>query len=172
VQISWVAPNDQGSEILKYKIYIQKNDLSFTEDLTYCNGADQTVIDATSCLIPISELISSLYNLPWGSEIKAKLIARNAYGDSEESDVGGSAVILTNPDKPLNVVEVYSERTATSLGVSWDEGSQNGGSPVIDYTVSYAEGVDGTFSVLQSGVLDTTFTAVSLSPGVTYLFKV
>jgi hypothetical protein len=53
------------------------------------------------------------------------------------SKAGNGAVILTNPDAPLNLAENYSERKATSLGLSWSLGVQDGGSPVLDFIISF-----------------------------------
>jgi hypothetical protein len=77
--------------------------------------------------------------LAWGSDIYAKLIATNFYGDSDLSEAGNGGVIVRVPDKPLNLDEVYSERTPTTLGLSWIDGSENGGLPVLDYQVNRAE---------------------------------
>lgn len=109
--------------------------------------------------------------MPYGSSIVVKLIAYNNYGDSEESDPGNGAVILTYPDAPVNVAEVYSERAATSLGLSWDKGASNGGSAILDYTVSYVQG-DDNYQKLKSGILLEQYTAISLTAGVTYRFKI
>jgi len=62
-----------------------------------------------------------------------------------ESEIGNGAVILTNPDAPINLAEVYSERTATSLGLTWEEGALNGGSSVKDYTINYQIGGSGNY---------------------------
>lgn len=43
---------------------------------------------------------------------------------------------------------------------------------MIDFTISYAVGVDGTYVELQAGVLLTEYTAMGLTSGETYLFKV
>jgi hypothetical protein len=83
--------------------------------------------------VPITTLRASTYNLPWGSSVYAKVVAYNLYGNSATSAVGNGAVILTIPDAPLTVAELYSSRTATSLGISWTNGVANGGAPVIDY---------------------------------------
>lgn len=64
-------------------------------------------------------------------------MATNSYGNSNVSPAGNGAVILTNPDSPENLSENYALRTATNLGLIWLSGTNNGGSPVIDYTVSY-----------------------------------
>jgi hypothetical protein len=43
--------------------------------------------------------------LPWGSSIFAKVIAVNLYGDSLISLEGNGAIITTNPDAPINLLE-------------------------------------------------------------------
>jgi hypothetical protein len=64
-------------------------------------------------------------------------MATNSYGDSNVSLKGNGAKILTYPDAPVFLSEDYQGRSATTLGLVWQEGQQNGGSPVIDYTVSF-----------------------------------
>ena len=56
--------------------------------------------------------------------------------------------------------------------MSWEEGAYNGGSPVIDYQVSYSEVSSISYTVFSSGVLTTTETVTGLTPGVTYRFVV
>jgi hypothetical protein len=112
------------------------------------------------CSIPVQSLVAQPFNLPWGAQIYAKIIAINVYGVSQASPIGDGATIITYPDAPLTFVEDYSLRTATSLSLTWLEGAANGGSPVIDYQVTYDEASDGvTFVVLGSGLLSTDYTA-------------
>jgi len=65
---------------------------------------------------------------------------------------------LTNPDAPIDLIEVYAERTATSLGLKWTKPTFNGGTPVIDYTISVAKNF-GTVQVLKSENLATSYLA-------------
>ena len=44
---------------------------------------------------------------------------------------------MTNPDAPTTLSEDYTQRTATTLGLVWYAGDHDGGSPVIDYTVTF-----------------------------------
>lgn len=46
--------------------------------------------------------------------------------------------MLTNPDTVTNLREDMSARTASTLGLIWDDGSATGGSPIISYQVSQA----------------------------------
>jgi hypothetical protein len=73
----------------------------------------------------------------WGSSIYAKVIAHNIYGASATSIVGNGAVILTNPDAPLNLAEVVESRAPTSITISWIAGINNGGAPIQDYTIYF-----------------------------------
>jgi hypothetical protein len=57
----------------------------------------------TSCTILISTLRGPPFNLPWGSSIFAKVYATNLYGNSQVSDEGNGATILTVPDAPLQL---------------------------------------------------------------------
>ena len=53
------------------------------------------------------------------------------------SPTGNGAIIITNPDSPINLYETESARTPTSITLSWTEGLTNGGSTVIDFRVNY-----------------------------------
>lgn len=116
-------------------------------------------------------LRSPPFSLDWGSSIYAKVVATNLYGDSLTSNDGNGAIIITYPDAPLNLVELESARTATSITFTWIEGEQNGGSTVFSYRV-WSDNASGTLSVLDSGVAQTSYTATSLTAGLTYKFKV
>ncbi len=105
--------------------------------MTNCDGSKSFIISSTSCLVPISLLRDSVYQLPWGSSIYAKVVSYNLYGYSQESPVGNGAVILTYPDKPLNVVETVSARSASSISFTWQNGVADGGTPVLDYRITY-----------------------------------
>jgi hypothetical protein len=55
---------------------------------------------------------------------------------------------------------------------TWNQGSSNGGSPVIDYSVYYDQGIS-VYTLLESGVTSASYTTeVTLNSGVTYSFKV
>jgi len=100
----------------------------------------------------------------WGSSIYAKVIASNVYGASATSNVGNGAVILTNPDAPLNLAEVVASRAPTSITISWSAGINNGGAPVLDYTIYFAQS-GSSFTTLKVGLAALTYTATGLTSG-------
>ena len=64
-----------------------------------------------------------------------------------------------------------SQRTSTDIGLTWSEGASNGGLTVIDYRISKrVEG--GSYLMIASGIIPTSYTATGLSIGLTYDFQI
>ena len=80
-------------------------------------------------------------------------------------------MILTYPDTPVNVVEIIADRTPTTISIEWNEGPENGGTPVLDYRVSYDQAT-GEYVVLASMINALKIQASALTTGLTYKFKV
>ena len=98
-------------------------------------------------------------------------MATNVKGDSEVSLSGNGGKIIRVPDAPLNLINVPSVTSATQIGLEWQEGPINGGTDVIDYLIMFAA-VPNEYEVLNAGIIPKSFTAISLTAGVTYKFKV
>lgn len=76
------------------------------------------------------------------------------------------------PDAPLSLANNAAVTTAYQIGLTWADGSYNGGTPIIDYQVSFKLQAAGSYTVYQTGVLTKSITVTSLTPGVTYNFYV
>jgi hypothetical protein len=76
------------------------------------------------------------------------------------------------PDAPVSLANVAGITTGSQVGLSWSDGAYNGGSPVIDYRVSYAESSSSTWIVFASGIAEKSEIVTGLTSGVTYKFKV
>jgi len=148
VVVAWVEPDNGGSSVTGYKVSFKQNDLAYSQQASNC---DMTSSTAVTCTIPVSVFTASPYSLAWGSSIYVKVVATNLYGDSTESSEGNGAVITTSPDAPVNLAENTSQRTKSTLGLTWSAGSSNGGASIIDYRISMAES-GGSFSVLATGL--------------------
>jgi hypothetical protein len=83
-------------------------------------------MSAHQCEVPVEILINPPFSLPWGSDVYAKVIATNVYGDSLESPVGNGAKIITYPDVPVNFADDLSQRTSTAIGLKWEDGADGG----------------------------------------------
>lgn len=109
VIVQWTAPDNGGKAISEYTVYLLQNDGStYSVELSNCNGADTVIRDAAQCTIPVAVLKASPFELPWGSNVHAKVVAWNTYGNYGESEVGNGAIITTNPDPPINLAENYA----------------------------------------------------------------
>lgn len=147
--------------------------VTFGEDLTYCDGSENLIMTSVTCSVPINALRALPYNLDWGDSIIIKVSAINNYGSSLLSDEGNGAIILTNPDAPVNLAEDYSTKTEESIGLNWVDGTNNGGANILDYRVSFDQGLGtDTFIVLESGIPSNSYIASGLTPGEIYKFKV
>lgn len=78
-----------------------------------------------------------------------KVQSRNLVGYSADSEEV-SILAAKLPDAPTQLSNVPDVTTAYQVGLSWNEGPYNGGSPVIDYEVSYAEVINGGSRLLSS----------------------
>jgi hypothetical protein len=81
-------------------------------------------------------------------------------------------VIITYPDAPVSLAEDFSQRTATSVRLTWLEGAENGGSTVISYQLTYDDRSVTNFLVLEDTIVELYYDALDLISGETYKFKV
>lgn len=170
IEISWREPYNGGSTITSYTLYFEHSDgVSYSTDATYCQPTAHLVV--TKCQIPSLHFTQAPYLIPWAGEIRVKVVASNWLGDSAESDVGGGAFIFRVPDAPVNLANVAGVTMGNQIGISWQEGPENGGLPVLDYRISFDQG-SGQDTPLETGVQSLTYTTHSLIPGVTYRFTV
>jgi hypothetical protein len=99
-------------------------------------------------------------------------MAVNIYGNSEMSPVGGLAYITIIPDAPVNLISDAAITDAGVIGLDWEEGSSNGGSIIIDYTIQYAEESSSTWITLAELHTEKTYTVTGLVAGTDYKFQV
>jgi len=79
---------------------------------------------------------------------------------------------LRIPDAPVSLANVPAQTTGTQIGLTWSAGSNNGGTPVIDYRVSFNGGSGSVYTTIESNIVTLPYIAVSLTPGTTYSFIV
>lgn len=59
-----------------------------------------------SCSVLVTTLLNEPFEIPWGSSIYARVKAFNVIGESQWSEPGNDAVILSVPSAPTNLVDV------------------------------------------------------------------
>lgn len=169
---NWTSPVSNGSPITGYYIYIRRSDLTFVIDTAICNGLNATVIQNTQCIVPLSVLTSSPYNLLTGYSIVIQVVAINAYGNSSISIAGSGGLIQVVPDAPINVVNNVLITTNSVISFNWTNGLSNGGSSIIDYRITYDQST-GNYVTLASGVLTQYYTtSITIIEGQTYSFMI
>jgi uncharacterized repeat protein (TIGR01451 family) len=155
--VSWI-PTPNGQSIS-----------NFVVRTLLANGSPSTVADftvnpAANGIPPTTATISGLTN---GTALEFVVQACNASGCSPFS--APSSVVtpqaLTNPGAPTGVVASPGNKSAT---IAWTAPANNGGSPIISYTVTSTPGsLTVTVPASQTGL---NFTG--LSTGTTYSFTV
>lgn len=174
VVIEWVEPAANGSPLLGYRIEIRQSDgVTFSEELTNCDGTVYAVKTNTACTIPLDSLTSAPFSLTMGMSVYVQVTAYNSYGDSQPSALGNGAIIVFVPDAPTDLINDILETNAFQIGLQWTAGLSNGGAEVAYYRVSYDQGI-GSYTVLEAEVTGAT-SYIMTSPvtqGTTYAFKV
>ena len=64
-----------------------------------------------------------------------RIIAYNFYGASDESEDTSVAIVLTVPSSPVDLLDNMS--SASIISFTWSNGVSTGGSPIIDYRISW-----------------------------------
>lgn len=133
-----------------------------------CDGGDFTITLHTQCTIPLTTLTAVPFNLALGNTIYAKVIAYNYYGDSEASEIGAGSVIQLVPNAPINLLNNPTITSSFVIGFSWADGSSDGGSPILDYKITYDQSTLD-FIELISGLTDSFYqTTIELISGRNY----
>jgi hypothetical protein len=173
VVISWTPDYDGGSPIIAYQIVIRESDgLTFTEDASNCDGSSAQVVVDLECTVPISVLKESPYSLEWGASVYAKVKAINVVGDSEWSIEANGAVILTVPTPPQSLSNNVAVTNKDQIGLTWYEGPDTSGTPVIDFRIWYTTVEANNYEVLVSDNVPRYYTVSPLIAGTSYKFKV
>lgn len=134
---------------MSYLVMVLKQDsLAFAQ--VACDEMTDNVIQTTTCTVPINQLKNPPFNLAWGASIQANIVAVNKYGQSLVSDAGNGAIILTIPDAPVNLANNPSSTTGSQIALSWAQGTSNGGTPVLDFTIVYKVLNAADFAVLAA----------------------
>jgi hypothetical protein len=118
VQISWLAPIDNGGdEVIRYRIEYKPS-----EDGTWLNGGQSTGTART---------VSGLVN---GVKYDFQVYAENVIGEGEPSDIVSETPVY-RPKAPTGLAA--SKESDTSILFSWSEPGDTGGLPITDYIIEY-----------------------------------
>ena len=71
-----------------------------------------------------------------------KVESRNSFGYSNAQSNTVYILAASLPDSPINLANNAAVTTAGVVGLNWDDGAYDGGSPIIDYTIYFFTGTD------------------------------
>lgn len=74
----------------------------------------------------------------WGDSVYARVKAINIVGESQFSDIGNGANMITSPDAPINVQNDFPNSHMTQITLTWEDGLEDGGTEVVDYRILYS----------------------------------
>lgn len=122
--ISWTPPHDAGDDIIDYRVYWDQalNDYVQIADTTYgqTNIIRKLEVDGSDA----------------GKSYFFKVSAVNALGEGELSEPY-LVVAATVPDAPIELTRNDDLTSKTVVSFTWSEGTSHGGTPVIDYRISF-----------------------------------
>jgi hypothetical protein len=105
VTVTWNAPTNGGSTITGYTVAIlQKDGTTYTPATCTVNSISCTT--SCTCSIPIETLQAIPYSITAGARVSAKVLAKNAVGNSAYSPGGDGAAIplvITVPAAPFTI---------------------------------------------------------------------
>ena len=97
-------------------------------------------------------------------------MAVNSVGPSKDSE-SLSVLAARRPDAPTSLADDSVVTKATQIGLTWSDGAYNGGSPITNYQVYFAQASSVDFT-LFSTVNTRSATVTGLSSGSQYKFYV
>jgi len=75
------------------------------------------------------------------------------------------------PGIPKSLANDAAITASGKVGLTWAAPTSNGGSPILDYQIDAKTGTNA-FSTIAASVSGTSYTALGLTPGAVYSFKV
>ena len=94
ITVNWTLPSLNGGAVVKFNIYLMRNDGNYNINPVFCDGSQSSTIAALSCTFDISNITSSPFNLSPGSLIIVKLSLTNSFGDSSISSPNTSGATV------------------------------------------------------------------------------
>ncbi len=130
----------------------------------------------TSNYVILAQSVTTAYysttaTLTSNTVYKFKVESRNAFGFSTSFSNEVSIRAASVPTAPQTLANNPAVTASGTVGLIWLAPSSDGGSPVIDYQVSFKTGA-AAFSVLATGIPSTSYTASLLTADTIYTFKV
>ncbi|CDW74138.1 pa14 multi-domain protein [Stylonychia lemnae] len=183
IKIKWYAPNNNNLPITAYRIKIKDNTnnnniLNYQESIQHCNGASSTIMTNLFCMIPMSVLRTTPFNLPFQSQILVQVQASNQRGWGDLSVDNTDIPTIQTAPRTMTIPQRDSSTSTSQIVVNWQTISSpdNGDSDVTSYNLQWDAGSDGlSWFSLQglspSSILSTYTVTSGIIIGSKYKFR-
>ena len=173
VVITWVAPNNRGSAITKYRVtFLDKADNTYKEVESFCGLSESSHTTGTTCAVPMAGF-GTILGYSKGELLKVKVQAYNVIGYSTPSNELTTGLVFQGV--PESVTNLSAQSTARdTVVITWDlisSSPNNGYSPVTSYNIYHNGGGGTTYTKVRTSTTSTA-TFAGLTNGSTYSFKV
>ncbi|XP_030829655.1 twitchin isoform X2 [Strongylocentrotus purpuratus] len=156
VTLSWKQPVNGPEDVENY--VVEKRD------------PDTGAWSKVSSFVPSPHF--KVKNLKEGGEYQFRVSAENQYGVSKP--ITSETVIAKNPFDPPGMPSQpeVTTTTSTTISIQWTRPSNDGGNPIVGYTVEKRKEHGDWSTATRAPVKDTSFTAFKLTEGTSYEFRV
>ena len=124
ISITWVAPDDGGSPLTNFVLYMNE-------------GTGSNTFNVIDLSVDAGETTYTKSGLTEGQEHRFILVAVNLVGPSLDSDESEDITVAVLPDSPGD--PIYTASSETSMQFSWtspvDAGRSNGGTDLAGYII-------------------------------------
>jgi hypothetical protein len=156
IRFTWSSGvSDGGATVIDYRIY-------------YDQGTDTQVLLASG--LTVLDYTTSVTLTP-GTLYSFAITATNSVGESMQSEVL-QIYTASTPDAPINLANAPAVTTGYQVGLTWQDGAYDGGSPIIDYQVSYMEVTSSVWIIFADVFAINAGIVTGLTPGLSYYFVV
>ena len=144
VKILWTAPNSNSDTITAYKIEIVDHTLTtWSQDLVHCDGTNSIIKSNLYCIVPMSVLITSPFNLLYAELVGVRISAQNTYGWSVVSVTNTVGATVRTIPILMNTPSRGTSTTISQIQVNWlplSATADMGGSTILSYHLQWDAG--------------------------------
>lgn len=163
LKIQWAVPDNNGAQISFYVVQVQNQAASaFETDLTNCDPQGEST---TSCVIPMTRLAQTPFDLQFQQQIVVRVAGVNFYGQGPFSETNQSGETLRQVPSKMNGVNIVTQKE-DQISLSWAAlvDPNTGNSPILSYNLVFDDAT-GTVNIPLLDQLFTAYTVTGLTGG-------
>jgi len=136
--VYWNEPDSHGNDLESYQIMIRQADGEYSETTSECDGTDASILQHHQCYIRMQVLRDAPYSLDLNTVVEIYVVATNAKGTSDPSEVNTEGGIVQNVPQVQLTLERGELTDATKVQLVWNllpEGNDQGFAALTQYRI-------------------------------------